>query len=40
LPSGRGYTVERVEDGGSGKVFVFLVGDDRPWRIERFEADI
>jgi hypothetical protein len=38
LPSGDIYTVERVEDRGGGKVYVYLVGDARPWKIERFEA--
>jgi hypothetical protein len=31
------FTVERVEARG-GKKFVFLVGDARPWRLDRFVA--
>ncbi len=38
LRPGQAYTVERVEDRG-GKVFVFLAGDPRPWKIERFTAE-
>ncbi len=39
LGSGDVFTVERVEDRGGGKVFVYLLGDTRPWKIERFTAD-
>src|ERR1700722_2473946 len=38
LRAGQTYTVERVEE-RDGKVVVFLEGDPRPWKIERFEAE-
>jgi hypothetical protein len=39
LRDGEVHTVERVED-KAGKILVFLVGDSRPWRIERFTAEL
>jgi hypothetical protein len=38
LRPGTVYTVERVED-RAGQLFVFLVGDARPWKAERFEVE-
>jgi hypothetical protein len=39
LRDGEIYTVEGLED-RRGQVFVFLVGDAWPWKIERFVADV
>ncbi len=38
LSAGEMHTVERVED-RDGKTVVYLVGDHRPWRVERFAAE-
>jgi hypothetical protein len=38
LRPGQVYTVERAEDRG-GKVFVFLAGDPRLWKVGRFTAE-